>query len=198
MRDVRQLKAAPVTGLLIVALLAWCLGFATPALGADAEKFRPSVPEELNEAWERLQQALQDWGGRLKERFGGRESSESQPAISQMLRYREYLGLSADQVKKLEQLRDGFQRQSIRNEADLRIVELDIEALLDNPTVEISKVEAKIREAEKLRADLRIARIKVIEQAKTVLTAEQRKKYTDSLDSRAPRPRAGNNPAAKE
>jgi len=55
--------------------LACCLSFVTPASGAEAEKFRQSVPEELSEAWERLQQALQDWGGRLKERFGSREST---------------------------------------------------------------------------------------------------------------------------
>jgi hypothetical protein len=186
--------------LLIGGFLAWVLVFAVPITGADTEKFRSqSVPEELSEAWERFQQALQDWGGRLKERFGSRESWESRPAISEMLRYKEYLGLSSDQVKKLEQLRDGFQRQSIRNEADLRIVELDIATLLDNPTVDVGKVETKIREAEKLRADLRIARVKAIEQAKAVLTAEQRKKYSDSLDSRPPRPpRAGQNPPAKE
>ena len=179
--------------------LACCLSFVTPASGAEAEKFRQSVPEELSEAWERLQQALQDWGGRLKERFGSRESSEDRPVISQLLRYKDYLGLSPDQVKKLEQLRDSFQRQSIRNEADSRIVELDIETLLDSPTVDVGKVETKIREAEKLRADLRVARIKAIEQAKAVLTAEQRKKFSDSLESRGARaPRAGQNPSAKE
>jgi hypothetical protein len=189
------MKRVFITGLLVCTL-----GFPLPVSGADTEKFRnPSVPEELSEAWERLQQALQDWGGRLRERFGSRESSEDRPAISQMLRYKDYLGLSADQVKKLEQLRDNFQRQSIRNEADSRIIELDIATLLDGPSVDVGKVETKIREAEKLRADLRIARIKVIEQAKAVLTAEQRKKYSESVESRAARPpRAGQNPAAKE
>ena len=182
-----------------VMMLTCCLGFAVPAVGADGEKFKPSIPDELSDAWERLQQVLQDWTGRLSERFGARESSESRPAISQILGYKDYLGLSPDQVKKLEQLRDNFQRQSIRNDADLRIVELDIATLLDNPTVDVAKVEAKIREAEKLRADLRIARIKVIEQAKAVLSAEQRKKYLDAIESRPGRPpRAGQNPPAKE
>src|SRR6185503_9158135 len=142
------------------------VGFAAPAIGAEAEKFKQAVPEDLSDAWERLQQVLQEWGGRLKERFGARESAENRPAISQMLSYREYLALSPEQVKKLEQLRDNFQRQSIRNEADARIVELDIAQLLDSPNVDMGKVEGKIREAEKLRGDLRIARLRTIEQAK--------------------------------
>ena len=182
--------------LIVVGFLAYCVGCPAPAIGAEAEKFTQAVPEDLSDAWERLQQVLQEWGGRLKERFGGRESVENRPAISQMLSYKEYLGLSPEQVKKLEQLRDNFQRQSIRNEADVRIVELDIAGLLDSPTADVAKVEAKIREAEKLRADLRI---RTIEQAKAVLTAEQRKKFSDSVESRPPRPpRSGQNPPAKE
>ncbi len=184
---------------LIAVLLAWGVALAQPVSGGAPEKFTQSVPDDLGDAWERLQQVLQDWGSRLKERFGGRESSESRPAISQMLSYRDFLGLSPEQIKKLEQLRDGFQRQSIRNEADARIVELDIAQLLDSPNVDMGKVEAKIREAEKLRADLRIARLRAIEQAKAVLSAEQRKKFREAVEERPPRPpRPAQNPPAKE
>jgi Spy/CpxP family protein refolding chaperone len=184
---------------LIVATLACGIALSVSAMGADAEKPKSAVPEELTDAWERFQQALQDWGGRLRERFGTKDSREDRPMITLMLNQRDYLGLSAEQVKKLEQLRDTFQRQSIRNDADLRIIELDIAALVDNPTVDVAKVEAKIREAEKLRAELRIARIRVIEQAKAVLTAEQRKKFHDTVEARSGRPpRSGQNPSATE
>jgi len=65
----------------------------------------------------------------VRERFGvGRENVENRPVISEMLNRREALGLSADQVKKIEQLRDNFEHLSIRNNAELRIVELDIDA----------------------------------------------------------------------
>jgi len=43
------------------------------------------------------------------------------------------------------------------------------------------KVEAKIREIEKLRADARIARIRAMERGKEQLTADQRKKLQDLL-----------------
>ncbi|HEX5606300.1 MAG TPA: periplasmic heavy metal sensor [Candidatus Binatia bacterium] len=181
-----------------VMVLAFALGWVVCASAADGENSRPSIPDEVGDAWDRLQQVLQDWSDRFRERFGARENVENRPAISEMLSRKEALGLSPDQVKKIEQLRDNFERLSIRNNAELRIVELDIAGLLDNPAVDVAKVEAKVREAEKLRADLRIARIKVIEQAKAVLTPEQRKKFYDTVESRSPRAARGQNPSAKE
>ena len=180
-------------------VLAVALGSGVCASAVEGEKSRPSIPDEVGDAWDRLQQVLQEWSDRFRERFGvGRENVENRPVISEMLNRREALGLSVDQVKKIEQLRDNFERLSIRNNAELRIVELDIAGLLDTPTIDLAKVEAKVREAEKLRADLRIARIKVIEQAKATLTPEQRKKFYDTVESRPPRAARGQNPSAKE
>ena len=169
-------------------------------MSAEPERPRPTVPDELTDAWERFQRALQDWGGRVAERFGRAGSREDRPVISQLLNNREALGLSADQVRKLEQVRDGFQRQSIRNDADLRIVELDIAALLENEPVDLAKVEAKMREGEKLRTDLRIARVRAIEQARGLLSAEQKKKFQElTAQPFQPRtPRFGQNPSATE
>lgn len=179
-------------------LAAMLLGFAiflcSPANAGESEKPGISVPDELIDAWERLQRAFQEWGGQLRERFGARDAREERPVISSMLKYKDYLRLSAEQVRKLEQLRDHYQRQSIRAEADMRILELDISALMDQPTVELPKLEQKIRELEKLRADLRIARIRAVEQAKAVLSAEQRKRFYDILE---PRPRGLQNPPSE-
>ena len=171
-----------------------------PVSGAQFAPPKAAVPDELADAWERVHRALTEWGGRMRERFGGRESREDRPLITLMLNNKDRLGLSGDPVKKLEQLRDNFQKQSIRHDADLRIVELDLAALLDHDAVDMGKVEAKAREAEKLRADLRIARIRAIEQAKGVLNAEQKKKLQElGSESRPPRPmREGMNPPAKE
>ncbi len=184
----------------LVGALILCLGVSGVAMSAEPERGRPAVPEELSDAWEHFQRALQEWGGRIWERFGGRESRESRPVISQILSSKEALGLSAEQTRKLEQLRDEFQRQSIRSDADLKIVELDIAAALENDPVDMTKLEAKMREAEKLRADLRIVRIRAIEHAKALLTAEQKKKLQEmSRQTFAPRPpRFGQNPPATE
>jgi hypothetical protein len=167
-----------------------------PVHSAETERSKPSIPEELGDAWDRLQRALQDWSGQIRERFGARDAREDQPMISLILKYKDYLRLTGEQVKKLEHLRDNYQRQSIRTEADTRIIDVDIAALLDKPNVDVPKVEQKIREVEKLRADLRIARVRAIEQAKALLTAEQRKKFYETLEPRPPR--SGQNPSSTE
>ncbi len=47
--------------------------------------------------------------------------------------------------------------------------------------MDLAKAEAKIREVAQLRADLRIARLRAIEQGKAVLTAEQRTRLQTML-----------------
>jgi Spy/CpxP family protein refolding chaperone len=184
----------------LLGTLAFFLVASTPAIASEPGGSRAAVPEDLADAWEHFQRALQEWAGRLRDRFSARDSREDRPLITQMLNNKDRLGLSADQVRRLEQLRDGFQRQSIRHEADLRIVEIDIAALLDNDPVDMAKLEAKIREGEKLRTDLRLARIRAIEQAKAQLNAEQKRKLQELIaEPRAQRPQRGTlNPPAKD
>jgi Spy/CpxP family protein refolding chaperone len=167
---------------LVLLLLAYGAGHS-----ADPNRSRPPVPPEWVDLWERFQRAVAERGDQLRDWLGGRDSRENRPIISIMLTNRERLGLTEDQVKKLEQIRDNFERQSIRNDAEARIVELDIAALLESEPVDLPKVEAKIHEAEKLGADLRIARIRAVEQARALLNGEQKKK----LEELAPAPRSG-------
>jgi hypothetical protein len=116
---------------------------------------------------------------RLKENFAFEIWAEDRAPISLMLRNRERLGLTADQVKHLEQLRSDFAKESIRSEANLRIAELDLTSLLEAQTVDMPRVEAKIRDIERIRADLRIARVRSIEKGKAQLSAEQRRKLQE-------------------
>ena len=109
-----------------------------------------------------------------------------------MLRYKDELGLSADQVQSLERLRADFQREAILRDADLRIAEMDLTTLLEREPVDLGQVEAKLREIERLRGDLRLARIRTIEQGKAQLSPEQRGKLRALLAEPGPtRPRQG-------
>jgi Spy/CpxP family protein refolding chaperone len=103
------------------------------------------------------------------------------PLITIMLHHRTELGLSADQVSRLETLRSDFTREAIRRDADIRVAELDLTSLLEQDPADLSKVEAKVREAAQLRADLRIARLRAIEQGKALLTPEQRTRLQTML-----------------
>jgi hypothetical protein len=144
-----------------------------------AEEQKPAPRDDGGQKFEELGRDFRAWIGRWWEYFGGTTAHEQQPVISLLLRNREKVGLSDDQVKKLEQLRSDFEKETIRNEADTRVAEIDLNSLLQAPSADMGKIEAKIREIERLRADLRIARIRAIDKGKALLSAEQRKKLQE-------------------
>lgn len=142
----------------------------------------PLIDQQYAQGLDDLARELRDWIGRWGDYLGsGGLKNEDRPLISIMLRNRDRLDLSAAQVKSLEQLQNDFQKESIRKDADLRVAQMDLKSLLEAQKVDMPKAEAKVREIERHRADLRIARIRVIEKAKDQLNAEQRKKLQELL-----------------
>ncbi|HEU4343029.1 MAG TPA: hypothetical protein VFU31_15860 [Candidatus Binatia bacterium] len=93
-----------------------------------------------------------------------------------MLRNRQQLDLSPQQVQDLEGLRDEYQRQAVRSEADIRVVEMDLQRLLKADPVDLEQVKAKLQEIERLKTELRLERIRAIEQGKALLNPNQREK----------------------
>ena len=167
-------------GLLAVALS--LLPVISTGRAAAMEEARPAINQHFAQGLDDLARELRDWLGRWSEYFGsGTLKSEERPLISFMLRNREKLDLSAAQVKNLEQLRNDFEKESIRKDADLRVAEMDLSTLLGAAKVDMGKVEAKIRAIERLRGDLRIARVRTIQKGKELLTADQRKKLQELL-----------------
>ncbi len=170
-----------LTGLVFVASLA-ILGTSSAVLAAESPAVTPVVHDELNRALDDLAGQVHGLGDRWRDRFGRGESAAERPLITLMLNWR--------QVQSLERLRADFQREATRRDADLRAAETALGTMLQAESVDLAGVETKLREVERQRADLRLARIKTIEQGKTQLTPEQRAKLSTLMASSAPR-RAG-------
>lgn len=168
------------------------LALATPAAATEPAAAIPAAHEEFGRTLDELMGQLHDMGSRWREHFAPAPRGE-RPLITLMLRYKDELGLSLDQVQSLERLRADFQREAIRRDAELRIAETDLATLLERDPVDLGQVEPKLREVERLRADLRLARIRTIEQGKAQLTPDQRQKLRTLLAEprRASRPRQG-------
>jgi hypothetical protein len=143
------------------------------------DETKPALQDDWSVPRESIGRRLRELLDRLKENFIFEVSGEDRAPISLMLRHRERLGLSLDQIKQLEQLRSDFAKESIRSEANLRIAEMDLSSLLETQPVDMAKVEAKVREIERLRGDIRLARIRSIEKGKAQLSAEQRRKLQE-------------------
>lgn len=150
---------------------------AAPALaGRDSSKGKSVVHEETSSIWDEFANHFRDFSSRFREHFEGSRERGERPLISMMLGRREELGLSSEQVRSLERLRTDFERDAVKTQGDLRVAELDLGEILKADSVDVKQAEAKVREIERLRADLRVGRIRAIEQAKAVLTQEQREK----------------------
>jgi len=107
---------------------------------------------------------------------GGSHGHHRPSFIGMLLRNQQQLGLTAQQVDSLRKLGMDSRRAEIRQRADRQVAQLDLMSLRFSDPVDMGKVEAKVREIEKLKGDGSIARIRTAEAAKAQLTAEQREK----------------------
>jgi Spy/CpxP family protein refolding chaperone len=159
---------------------------------AGAQPLSPVSHDEIGRAFDDLAGQLRGLGDRLRDHFAPGDAPRERPLISIMLDHREALGLSAAQVQALEKIRTDFQRQAIKLEADQRVAQIDLAGLLEAEPVDLARVEAKVREVERIRGDVRLGRIRAIEQGKAQLTADQRARLRALLpDPTGSRPRAG-------
>jgi Spy/CpxP family protein refolding chaperone len=176
--------------------LAAALALTLPAAAAGPPAPTPVTHEELGRAFDELAGQIHGLGEQFRRHFAPGDAPAEGPLISIMLEHRQELGLSAAQGQELERIRTDFQRKAIQLDADQRVAQTDLSALLRSDSVDLDKVESKIREIERLRADLRIGRIRAIEQGKGQLTPAQRAKLQTLLaEPRWPWPGAGGRPA---
>lgn len=153
---------------------------AMPATGSEPPGLSLAAHEHLGQTLDELARQLHGLGARWRDHFRHRPLAE-RPLITFALRHRDELELSSEQIQSLERLRADFQRDAIRRQADLRIAQLELRRLLDADFVDLKEVEANLREIERLRVDLRLARIRTIEQGKAELTSKQRAKLRSLL-----------------
>ena len=128
--------------------------------------------------------------------FGDGHGRRRPSFIRIVLMNRQELGLTSQQVDSLRKLGMDSWRAAIRRKADVQVAQVDLLGLRLSDSVDMGKVEAKVREIERLRGDQRIAAIRTVEDAKAQLTAEQREKLRSLW--RAPWQRRGSGEGGAE
>ena len=101
------------------------------------------------------------------------------PWITFALAHAKALGLSDEQVTQLGGLRDEFLKDAGRLVQDIRAGRDALAHLYAQTPLDLSAVEAKIREIAGREAELRIARVKTLQKGAALLTDEQRRKIFD-------------------
>lgn len=89
------------------------------------------------------------------------------------------LDLTDDQVEKLKSMRMEQEKRAINDRAAVKILELELQELLSEETVDIKAVDGKIDKIASLNAKMHKDRIHTMVDSKRVLTAEQRQKLED-------------------
>lgn len=103
----------------------------------------------------------------------GRMMSHEGPLITIMLEHSQDLGLNPEQEKKLRDLRTEFSKESVRRTADIRVAQIELNALLEQDQWDVAKIEPKVKQIATLQGDLRVARIKTLAAGRAVLTTQQ-------------------------
>jgi len=93
-----------------------------------------------------------------------------------LLKMKDELGLSPDQIKKIEKMNLGFQESIIKRMSNTKIMELKLAAYLQGDTIVRKTVEKMIRNIAKQKSDLQVDRIFHLLDIKDTLTPEQLKK----------------------
>jgi Spy/CpxP family protein refolding chaperone len=86
------------------------------------------------------------------------------------------LELTKKQVKDLKSIKMDFQKGKLMAEANLKIAQLELRSLMHEDDASIKDIEAKLKEAAKLKTDMKLSHIKAFRKAKALLTPEQLEK----------------------
>ena len=174
--------------------LALVLGMALPAAAAPTDMQLAQAPTDATRP-AAGPGARPHWGQRAEGQHGHhgwhRRAKAHRFSLSSLaLRHQKDLALTPAQVDSLRKLGTDARRTAIKQQAERRLAELDLRTLMapdpadPNKPRDLAKIETKVREIEKLRADGRVAQIRSLEQSRQVLTPEQREKLRTLLSQR--------------
>jgi Spy/CpxP family protein refolding chaperone len=101
-----------------------------------------------------------------------------------MLRNADKLNLSDEQIKNLENLKRKYSKDIIKQDAEMRIAEIDLGALLKEPEINLSEVKEVLKKVENIKTQIRYLRIMAFVEARKILTDEQKNSLKKLMEMR--------------
>lgn len=113
--------------------------------------------------------------GHMISRHGGHgHSSATGHLLRHLLKNKQEIGLTDEQIAKLRAMALDADRARIRAEADKMVSDRELRSLLWDEKAELPAIEAKVKETESLEATVRIIGIRAKRELVGVLTPEQK------------------------
>jgi Spy/CpxP family protein refolding chaperone len=100
-----------------------------------------------------------------------------------MSKHLKSLSLDEQQKTLIGEIKSRMMKETIRRTADMRIVQIELKDLLSQDPVDMKAVEAKVKQLEMMRTEMHLSHIKAIEDIRTKLTPEQRKKLREMIEA---------------
>jgi protein CpxP len=95
--------------------------------------------------------------------------------LRHLLRHKDEIGLTDDQINKLKAIHLELDKTRIRTEAEILVAERELASLADDEKADLASIEAKLKQSEGLETSLRMAAIKAKREALALLNPDQRK-----------------------
>lgn len=96
--------------------------------------------------------------------------------LRHMIKHEKDIGLKEDQVAKLKEMQLNLDKNRIKLEADIMVLQREVKALMEDEKSDLGAIEAKLKQSEDLEVALRMLAIKTRRDAMNLLTPEQREK----------------------
>jgi len=97
--------------------------------------------------------------------------------------WKEILGLGLDEKQKdaIKEIKRRAIKELIKKKADEQIAEIELRDLLDQDNVDMKAVETKLKQIAASKTDTHLSMIKTLDEVKSKLTPEQKKKLKEKL-----------------
>lgn len=171
----RHRKRSAVRAAAVAAALTLGVAGAAFAAGDAPGEAMPGFPQIIESMMKDAHFGMR----RGKGRRHGRPPLSARPLVSIALRNHEALKLTDAQVKRLKDIRDAFSKKAVKERAEMKAGRIDLRRALDGEKVDFADVEKRMRALSNMRVNLRLARLKAIQEGKAVLSADQQKQLVE-------------------
>jgi Spy/CpxP family protein refolding chaperone len=114
---------------------------------------------------------------------GGGMDGQMMEAEHHMSKYLMGLNLDEQQKALIGEIKSRKMKETIRRTADMRIIQIELKELLSQDPVDMKAVEAKVKQLEMMKTEMHLSHIRAIEDIRTKLTPEQRKKLREMIEA---------------
>jgi Spy/CpxP family protein refolding chaperone len=115
----------------------------------------------------------------------GRHNPWFRYGVSLMLRNADRLGLSDVQKKQLDDIRIRYSKEIVKQNAELEIAKIDLEALLNKSEFNLSEVKDALKKVESAKTQIKYLRVEAFVEARKVLTNEQKSDLKKLMEMRS-------------